>query len=78
MLYEVITIPGLFGASLKGIADILPSKSSQQFDIVTDNVGSSVTTTPLIEMAVAEEPVKFADKLSHPWKPNAYRPLGIA
>jgi len=65
--FVVYLIPGLFGAPLKGIAALLPSKETQQFDLT--KTGSMVT---LPQQGLASfnsgdgESIKYAEFLSLP------------
>ncbi len=65
--FVVYLIPGLFGAPLKGISALLPSKESQQFDLTKAN--SSIPwfnqDLQLINAGNAES-IKYADFLTLP------------
>lgn len=65
--FVVYLIPGLFGAPLKGIGEILPAQTSQQFDL-TKNSSYNIPAVQQtqIEGAASGEPVKYADKLTMP------------
>ncbi len=72
--FAVYLIPGLFGAPLKGISGLLPSKSSARFDL-TENKPSSVMA-PMAEYTpegkgVCSEP-KYADKFELPYGLTGY------
>ncbi len=72
--FAVYLIPGLFGAPLKGISGLLPSKSSARFDL-TENKPSSVTA-PMAEYTPEEKSVcsepKYADKFELPYGLTGY------
>lgn len=64
--FVVYLIPGLFGAPLKGISSLLPSRESQQFDI--SNTGYSKLTQQSSQpgLNLSGEVVKYADILTLP------------
>ncbi|MBN1387715.1 MAG: thioredoxin family protein [Bacteroidales bacterium] len=72
--FAVYLIPGLFGAPLKGISGLLPSKSSARFDLIENK--SSLVMAPVAEYRAVEnnacsEP-KYADKFELPYGLTGY------
>lgn len=60
--FAIYLVPGLFGAPLQGLAGILPSKTTQQFDLERVNRSAPTATTP---STICESP-KYADILHLP------------
>lgn len=61
--FVLYLIPGLFGAELKGLSPLLPSKSSQQFDLTGNEL--MVTPGPNVANELCSKP-KYADLLELP------------
>lgn len=60
--FAIYLIPGLFGAQLQGLAGILPSKTTQQFDLEKVNRSVPAATAP---STICETP-KYSDILHLP------------
>jgi thiol:disulfide interchange protein DsbD len=60
--FAIYLVPGLFGAPLQGLAGILPSKTTQQFDLEKVNHAAPASNAP---NAICETP-KYSDFLHLP------------